>query len=220
MGRFIAVIGSGGKTTTLKTLAGLVPGQSVLLTTTTHILPFDGVPLLQDPSREELLEALSRPGVVCAGSTAEKGKLSALSPALLEEAAERAHRTFCECDGSRSLPLKLHRPDEPVLPGRVDRCIVVAGLSALGKPVSEAVHRFERHFSPEQRVGVEEFLFCVRETITSARLPREKIRVLLNQADTAEPETVKEILNALRADGVLCTAASLREDGSCLKNWV
>ena len=102
----------------------------------------------------------------------------------------------------------------------MDCCIVVAGLSALGKPVSEAVHRFERHFSPEQRVGVEEFLFCVRETINAARLPRENIRVLLNQADTAEPETVEEILKALRADGVLCTAASLQRDGSCLKHWI
>ena len=86
--------------------------------------------------------------------------------------------------------------------------------------MSEAVHRFERHFSPEQRVDVEEFLFCIRETMAAARLPRENIRVLLNQADAAEPEAVEALLRALRADGVLCTAASLQRDSSCLNNWI
>ena len=220
MGNLIAVIGSGGKTTTLEVLGAIFPGKSVLLTTTTHILPLAGVPLLADPGREELLERLSRPGPVCAGCRAEQGKLSALSPALLAEAVRRADLTVCECDGSRRLPLKLHRPDEPVLPDHVDRCILVAGLSALGRPVSEAVHRYERHFSPEQRVGVEEFLFCVEETAAASRLPREKLRILLNQADLVDSGTVDLLLARLRARGFLCEAASLQRDGSFLKNWI
>ena len=42
-----AVIGSGGKTTLLRTLSRELPG-TVLLATTTHILPFEGVPLVTD----------------------------------------------------------------------------------------------------------------------------------------------------------------------------
>ena len=44
-----AVIGSGGKTTLLRTLSRELPG-TVILTTTTHILPFEGVPLLTAPT--------------------------------------------------------------------------------------------------------------------------------------------------------------------------
>ena len=41
-----AVIGSGGKTTLLRTLSRELPG-TVILTTTTHILPFEGVPRMR-----------------------------------------------------------------------------------------------------------------------------------------------------------------------------
>ena len=222
MGQFIAVIGSGGKTTALRALVAMFPGKSVLLATTTHILPFEDIPLLTDPNRAELLEALSHPGPVCAGTVTEGGKLTALPPPLLDEAVQAADLTICECDGSRRLPLKLHRPDEPVLPDCVDRCILVAGLSALGKPISQVVHRFELNpgFSPNQPVGVEEFLFCVEETAAASHLPREKLRILLNQSDTAEPEAVEELLHRLRNRGFLCTAASLQRDTSFLKNWI
>ena len=224
MGKFIAVIGSGGKTTALTALGKMFPRKSVLLTTTTHILPVSQVPLLIDPSREALLDALSRPGVVCAGTGAESGKLSALSPALLAEAVRTADLTVCECDGSRHLPLKLHRPDEPVLPPHVDRCLLVAGLSALGHPVSQAVHRYDRNptwaLSPNTGVGVEEFLCCVEETAAASRLPRETLRILLNQEDTAPPEAVEELLHRLRNRGFLCTAASLRRDASFLNHWI
>lgn len=224
MGTLIAVIGSGGKTTALNTLGVALAGNSVLLTTTTHIRPVDAVPLLLNPNREELLQTLSSPAVICAGTEAAEDKLTALSPALLSEAAQTADFTICEADGSRRLPLKLHRPDEPVLPPRVDCCLVVAGLSALGKPVSQVVHRYDRNplwaEHPDQTVDVDAFLFCVEETIAAAHLPKAKLRVLLNQADTAEPAAVSVLLERLRRKGYLCNAASLQRDGSFLKNWV
>ena len=53
-----AVIGSGGKTTLLRTLSRELPG-TVLLATTTHILPFEGVPLVTDGGEAAVRRALA-----------------------------------------------------------------------------------------------------------------------------------------------------------------
>ena len=45
---------------------------------------------------------------------------------------------------AKGLPLKAHLPHEPVIPACADQVIQVVGLSGLGKPIKEAVHRPER----------------------------------------------------------------------------
>ena len=51
---------------------------------------------------------------------------------------------FIEADGSKNRPLKAPAPHEPAIPSNVDKVCVVAGLSALGKPInSSSVHRGE-----------------------------------------------------------------------------
>ena len=129
----ISIIGAGGKTTALLTLAQAFSGCRVLLTTSTHIYPVappDSRALLIDPEADELLVALSVPGVVCAGASASAGKLGALAPDLFRQAVRAADVTLCEADGAHRLPLKLHRADEPVVPLDSSLCLIVAGLSA------------------------------------------------------------------------------------------
>ena len=67
-----AVIGSGGKTTLLRTLSRELPG-TVILTTTTHILPFEGVPLLTAPTEDEVRAALSANGFEVDSDESENG---------------------------------------------------------------------------------------------------------------------------------------------------
>ena len=88
-----AVIGSGGKTTLLRTLSRELPG-TVILTTTTHILPFEGVPLLTAPTENEVRAALARSRVLCLGTPAPEGKLTApsLPFSLLEQLARPTAR--------------------------------------------------------------------------------------------------------------------------------
>ena len=108
-----AVIGSGGKTTLLRTLSRELPG-TVILTTTTHILPFEGVPLLTAPS---------------------------LPFSLLEQLADYV---LVEADGSRRLPLKAHAPHEPVIPKEAGCVLCVVGARGFDRPIREAVHRPEQ----------------------------------------------------------------------------
>ena len=137
-----SVIGSGGKTSLLAALARELPG-TVVLTTTTHILPFPDTPLVTSADADDVRAALAESRVVCVGSQAEKnGKL--VTPELgIDALASLADHVLVEADGARRLPLKAHAPWEPVIPARSGRTIIVLGASGLGHPVREKVHRPE-----------------------------------------------------------------------------
>ena len=137
-----SVIGSGGKTSLLAALARELSG-TVVLTTTTHILPFEGMPLLVSPTAADVRAALSESRIICVGSRDEKnGKL--VAPSLgIDALATLADYVIVEADGARRLPLKAHAPWEPVIPACSDRTILVFGASGLGNPVREKVHRPE-----------------------------------------------------------------------------
>ena len=130
-----AIIGSGGKSTLLKTL-GLElmrAGGRVLLCTTTRMFPVAGVPW--DGSSRRLDAAPWKPGAshalgctceACAGLVRgsicqtgvldpQTGKFS--SPAEpLDQLAQRFDYVLAEADGSKRLPLKAHAAWEPVIP--------------------------------------------------------------------------------------------------------
>ena len=137
-----SVIGSGGKTSLLAALARELPG-TVVLTTTTHILPFPDMPLVTSADADDVRAALAGSRVACVGSQAEKnGKL--VAPLLgIDELASLADYVLVEADGARRLPLKAHAAWEPVIPACSGRTILVLGASGLGHPVREKVHRPE-----------------------------------------------------------------------------
>ena len=137
-----SVIGSGGKTSLLTKLSQEVRG-TVILTTSTHILPFPNIPLLENPTLTEVSDALITHRVVCVGNfSGEKHKLgsSALSA---QELASVTDYIFVEADGSKRLPLKAHASHEPVIPEGSQLTIQVVGLSGFGLPIHQAVHRSE-----------------------------------------------------------------------------
>lgn len=226
--KFISIVGAGGKTTALRALARALASRRVLVTTTTHmfpVLPPDCRTVLTDPATDALLTQLRLSGAVCAGRQAQAGKLCALSPALLTQAAVAADIVLCEADGAHCLPLKLHRADEPVLVPQTDLCLIVAGLSALGKPVRDVVHRYalcpDWAENPEQIVGIPELLYCVRETAATCGLPKARLRVLLNQADTPALAALAEpVATELATEGLDCRVGSLHADPALLYRWI
>lgn len=136
-----AVIGSGGKTTLLRILAEELSG-TVILTTSTHILPFAGIPLLVTDDIEQVRRALALHRVICMGTPAAEGKLTA--PALpFSVLADAADYVIVEADGSKRLPLKAHASHEPVIPENTRKTVCVVGASGFGKPVEQTVHRPE-----------------------------------------------------------------------------
>ena len=215
-GKCISVIGSGGKTTLLRYLAGRLPG-TVILTTSTHIYPFPGIPLVETGEKDsgkspdrilaEIREALSRSRVICLGRPEPSGKLA--SPADIvpfELLLPEADHVLIEADGAAGRPLKAHRPWEPVIPACSAMTVCVVGASGIGKPVSQACHCPELFAS---LAGISPGSLVEPEHI-AAVVNRENLEdcVLVNQADTQpDPETVRRLCALISRDAFPCSLA-------------
>lgn len=223
-----AIIGSGGKSTLLKTL-GLElmrAGGRVLLCTTTHMFPVAGVPW--DGSSRRLDAAPWRPGALhapgctceaCAGLSRgsicqagvldpEAGKLS--SPAEpLDELAQRFDYVLAEADGSKRLPLKAHAAWEPVVPAGTANIVWVVGASGFGRPVDEVVHRPELFC---EHCGCEPTDIATPERVAQAlnaelhSLNLSNARIMLNQADTLADPTMADRFEAALDRDVIATS--------------
>ena len=223
-----AIIGSGGKSTLLKTL-GLElmrAGGRVLLCTTTHMFPVAGVPW--DGSSRRLDAAPWKPGAAhipgctceaCAGMSRgsicqagvldpQTGKLSAPAEPL-DQLAQRFDYVLAEADGSKRLPLKAHAPWEPVVPAVTANVIWLVGASGLGKPIIEAVHRPELFCG---RCGCEPTDIATPERVAQVlnaemqTLELDTARVMLNQVDTLADPTMADCFEAALDRPIVATS--------------
>lgn len=177
-----AIIGSGGKTTLMYTLAReLSRDARVIVCTTTHIFPPNDMPCLLSPTEREIRTALDAAPLICVGARTKEGKLSA--PELPFSALKSlSDYVLVEADGSRRLPVKAHAPYEPVIPAEANQTICVLGLSGLMQPIRQSVHRPER-YAENLGVGTDE-LVTPELAARHLRLEALHTRVFLNQADT------------------------------------
>ena len=223
-----AIIGSGGKSTLLKTL-GLElmrAGGRVLLCTTTHMFPVAGVPW--DGSNRRLDAAPWKPGAVhvpgctcetCAGLVhrsicqagvlnPETGKLSAPAEPL-SELSQRFDYVLAEADGSKRLPLKAHATWEPVIPSGTVNIVWIVGASGLGKPINEAVHRTELFC---ERCGCKLTDIATPERVAQVlnaemqALGLSTARVMLNQVDTLSDPTMVDRFEAALDRPIVATS--------------
>ena len=125
--RLITVVGAGGKTTLIYSLAleFAEQGLKAAVTTTTHMF------------RE------GRFGFTPIGAGYEGEKIVGLSPEMPRKLLEVYDVVLVEADGSKHLPLKVPAEHEPVLPEGADLVIGVAGAAAVGQTFREACHRAE-----------------------------------------------------------------------------
>ena len=208
-----AITGSGGKTTLLYALARELSAEArVIVCTTTHIYPPDGLPILWSPDREALQDAFHKGNTLCVSSGMERGKL--LPPGTpFSVLTSCADFVLTEADGSHGLPAKAHAPHEPVIPPEAGQTICVFGLSALGRPILETVHR------PQlcaQKLGVSESALLTPELAAQLlRLEGGFTRVLLNQADIpGGRELARAMAEELQTP--VCMASLREEWAECL----
>ena len=136
--------------------------------------------------------------------------------ALLEAESTRLGepRTFYEAGSSGGSCLMLYAPGTLTLPPETDCAVIVAGLGALDWPIQEVCNGYglKREFAAAPtRICDEHDLLCVvRDTLRAVDLPRERVRVLLNQADTGALHIrASGLLRALQDDGIHAAALSL-----------
>ena len=140
----IAVVGAGGKTTSISHLAKeLVSlGKRVVITTTTHMfLPTELGVLVED--KDQVLDMLDTKGLAVVGTPCENEKMTKVSDSFFEWLRRISDYVLVEADGSKRLPIKVPDKHEPVLPVDTDLMIVVAGLSCLNHSLQECCHRWQ-----------------------------------------------------------------------------
>ncbi len=150
----VAFVGAGGKKTAMATLAeaGVGRGLRVGYTTTTHMPPPGGLPLVV-ANTDDLPDALASVEAPVAFARKEVAnpdratrKVRGHDAAVVDELFDggRFDWLLVKADGARRREFKAPGPDEPVIPGASTSVVPVASVAAVGKPLdAETVHRPE-----------------------------------------------------------------------------
>ena len=142
----VSIIGAGGKSTILFVLGRdlAIPSGRVILTTTTKMAADQitgptcwsadptAVDRILEPGHPLFVVTGGVPGKVT-GPTAE-----ATDRLFLETTADHL---IVEADGARSMSIKAPADHEPVIPDLSTTVIVVTGIDAIGRPISEVAFR-------------------------------------------------------------------------------
>ncbi|WP_162924795.1 selenium cofactor biosynthesis protein YqeC [Rubrobacter indicoceani] len=162
-GETVAFVGAGGKSSTIRVTAGELAGSGlkviVLPTTKMTVAQADSVGpvVLSTDGRQRASQAeteLESGGPVVVGSElTSKERIDGVPPDEVSLLCKVADVVLIEADGARGKSVKGTADHEPVLPEETDLVVAVAGIGALGKPVTEEfVHRPEL-FSVQTGVG-------------------------------------------------------------------
>ncbi len=197
----LAFVGSGGKTTALFQLAREL-SPPVIVTATTHLHVdqtklADSHWIAEEPKDLVDLEEKLRGVMLVTGPV-----IGDRTKRLNDNTLERLHAIcqhhdlplLIEADGSRQHPLKAPAGHEPPIPDFVEVVAVVAGLSGLGRPLTEEfVHRpdvFARlsGLAAAETITPDALLQVLTHPSGGLKnIPKQARRiVLLNQADSVE----------------------------------
>jgi probable selenium-dependent hydroxylase accessory protein YqeC len=210
----LSLVGAGGKTSLMFTLAGVLRdrGLRVLSTTSTKIFipgPEDSPEvILGGPSAFDKIEKglAARGHITWAAEALPGNKLK--GPSLEEISAfwsrGSAEVLLVEADGSSQKPVKAPGEHEPVIPPETTGFITVIGLSALGKPLTgDWAFRPERisaltgvPLSHPLTVPVLAELLTHPEGGLKGSRPSMKVLAFLNQLDLAP--SIEEALTLAR----------------------
>lgn len=191
----IAVIGCGGKTTFINSLAYECSYLKVLITPTTKIKPMDDIGVSLCNTMQACERHKPKTGVQCFGiQNSATGKLEALPIELLEKAYRQYELVLLEADGSRGLPCKGWLDSEPVIPDFVTHTVGVVTMNAIGAPADEhsvlRLPEFLRlthleHNAPIT-VGALTSMVCAPDGMF--KNARGKAHLFVNQAEDEETE--------------------------------
>lgn len=222
--RAITLVGGGGKTTTMYTLAheAREAGRTVIVTTSTHIMPHPRLFLTDDPDPAHLSRCIQRHGILTLGTMARADKLCGTGEIGMCKTV--ADVVIIEGDGAKLKPLKAPADHEPVIPPETDAVVALAGMDAVGKLIRETCHRPERVCAlldkPETAIVGPEDLIAILSSPMGGRksvAAHMAYRCALNKAD-CNPEAARIVAQGLKARGIFAAITSFQEEergGAC-----
>ncbi|MGI9613048.1 MAG: selenium cofactor biosynthesis protein YqeC [Acidimicrobiales bacterium] len=204
----VAIVGGGGKTTTMFALADQLSGTKVATTTTKmgHDQHW-GNPVLLAPTDAELTAAVVHGGVVVAWKSIDGTKAVGVDQATCDHwfnEVEGIDHVLVEADGARRRPFKAPGPLEPVIPSSSTITIIVVGADALGRVIGDQCHRplrvaalagcgpYER-LTPERAATV---LLHERGFLASVP-PAARLAIVITKVDDTTTQAVADLVAAL-----------------------
>ena len=141
-GSVVSVVGCGGKTSLIELISMHNSDKKVLISPTTKTFPMVSDRVMLNDTLENCIKHKPQIGVQCLGIYNSKNKkLEALPGDILADMVPDYDIVLIEADGSRWLPCKGWRDNEPVIPSYSTLTVGVVTMSALGKAATaETVH--------------------------------------------------------------------------------
>lgn len=211
----VSLVGAGGKSTALFQLArqlqasmpfgrAAIKRKLQIVTATTHLgvwqIPLADHHIIANDLND--LKNIPHEGIILITGEIKNNRTKPVSDTILywlrEYSIQHNIPLLIEADGSRQKPLKAPASHEPPIPEFTETVIVFAGLSAIGKPLTdEHVHRAE-FFSQLSGLQIGETITpqAIISTLTHPQgglknIPSHARRIaLLNQADMPELQSI------------------------------
>ena len=140
MSKVIIVCGAGGKTSYINNISKKYKNKKVIITTTTKIFKTENYISHIDE------ETFKNNNIITLGKEFDKDKLTYAGDKELKNALRFADIIFIEADGSKYHALKIPNNKEPVIPdfiiNYISEIIVVMGVHAIGRKLSEVCYRY------------------------------------------------------------------------------
>ncbi len=192
--KIITVVGAGGKTSTIfelgKELSNL--NKKVIITTTTHMRLEEDFILVEDNNDiENFKNILKNKKIIKIGKKESEYKVKSLDMKLLRKVISLTDFLLIEGDGSKNLPLKVPKDNEPVIIEETNLVVGIMGFDSLDKKIKDICHRPELvsqllQKNLEDNIDFFDLVYIARDKNGLRKNVNCKYKVIVNKVDKVE----------------------------------
>ena len=190
----ITVVGAGGKTSTIFELGNELSNlnKKTIITTTTHMkLDKDFLLIDEDFNIENLKKILQKNNLIKIGKKESDYKVKSLDEDTLKRCIDISDFLLIEGDGSKRLPLKAPKDNEPVIIQETDLVIGLIGFDSLDKKIEETCHRPELvskllHKNIKENINIFDLVEIIKNKNGLKKNVNCKYKVIINKVDKLE----------------------------------
>lgn len=192
--KVITVVGAGGKTRTIFELGNELSNlnKKTIITTTTHMkLDKDFLLIDEDFNIENLKKILQKNNLIKIGKKESDYKVKRLDEDTLKRCIDISDFLLIEGDGSKRLPLKAPKDNEPVIIQETDLVIGLIGFDSLDKKIEETCHRPELvskllHKNIKENINIFDLVEIIKNKNGLKKNVNCKYKVIINKVDKLE----------------------------------